>query len=236
MIGGSYGSSSSSSSSSSGSRSVDSVFQSDVFQQLFGGAASTAAGINTGGLTETANQLFGSGTSFLSELEAMATGTDASGQYLQGRVSGANPLLDQNIQGLQTDLGRFFNEQLLPGITNEAIVGGGLGSSRQGIAQVGAVREVADQFSRGSTALRTADLAARDQAAAQLSGQRLQGAQAGLGGLNQQYGLMEAGAMAGLSPFAALAQILGDPTILTSASSESESKSKSKSMSAGLGF
>lgn len=221
------------SSSTSAGSSTDSVFGSDIFKQLFGGAAGAAAGINTGGLTASANQLFGSGTSFLSELEAQAAGTDASGQYLEGRVTGENPLLEQNIQGLQTDLGRFFNEQLLPGIASESIAGGGLGGSRQGVAQVGAVREVADQFTRGATSLRSADQAQRDAAAAQLSGQRQAAAGTGLNYLPQQYGLQEAGAMAGLSPFAALAQILGDPTVLNNATNASASNSFERSQSSG---
>lgn len=210
--------------------STDSVFSGQLFSQLFGNASAAAAGVNTNGLTTAANQLFGSGTSFLSELEAQAAGTDASGQYLQGRL-GANPLLEENIQGLQTDLGRFFNEQLLPGISSEAIAGGGLGGSRQGVAQTGAVREVLDQFTRGSTALRTADQAQRDQVAAQLSGQRQAAAGTGLSFLPQQYGLQEAGALAGLSPFAALAQILGDPTVLTDAANASQSSSFATSRS-----
>src|SRR3989304_2663610 len=125
-IGGSKQSSSSQSASQSVSSSQDSVFLQQLFQQLFGGASNVAGSIDTSGLTKAANQLFSSGTGFLGELETLSEGAGgydsasiapgAGEDYLTGRGSGVNPLLAENISGLEADLGKFFNEKLLPGI------------------------------------------------------------------------------------------------------------------------
>lgn len=192
----------------------------DVFARLFGGAEGAAAGLDPSLLTQASNQLFSGGIDFLSSI-----GGDAGTAFLQDRLTGESPVLQEQIGQLEQDVGRFFNEQLLPGITSEAIAVGQLGGGRQGVAQGLAAESAANAFSRGATALRAGDIAARDAAAGTLAGNALTGAQTGLGELPELYGLAQAGFGAALAPFQVLAGILGPQQVLTQAQSTSESES-----------
>ncbi len=207
--------------SSSSSSSSQSVFSADLFRQLFAGASNVAGGIDTQGLTDAANELFTSGSGFLSSLQEQAAGTDVSGEFLSSRVSGEGGFVDENIAALSEDLGQFFNEELLPGITSEAVGGGQLGGGRQGVAQGKAIESVGREFRRGSLDIRNADLRQRTDAAKALSAQKLSASQAGLTGVQQQFDLANAATLAPFSPFLTLAEILGSPTTLTESSSKS---------------
>lgn len=218
--------------SSSSSTSTDSVFQSDIFSRLFSGAEGVAGGINTAGLTQAANDLFQQGSGFLSGLSDIASGNDPTGQYLQGRVNGVGSTANDQVSQLKADLDAFFNENLLPGITSDAAGAGQLGGGRQGVAQAGAVGQVARAFSQGATQIRTQDLAQRDAIAQQLQQQQAGAAQAGLNFLPQQFGLAQSGSLAALSPYLALGQVLGGPTVLN----QSQSKSKGKSSGFDIGI
>lgn len=224
----------------------------DLFANLFGGASAAAGGIDPSVLTGQANQLFGSGAGFLESLG----GGGAETAYLQDRMSGESPVLQENIDLLGEDLGKFLNEQVMPGITSTSVSGGALGGSRQGVAQAGAIESVASEFRRGAAQLRTDDMAARDRAASTLGQQRIASAQTGLGGLSSLMGIAESGTAAQLAPFSMLSQIMGGPTVLTDSQSTSfgsaedfaaafsssfgqnwsSSKSKSKSGSFGIKF
>ena len=219
----------SASTSSSQSSSSQSVFQGDIFAQLFGNASNIAGGIDTSGLTDAANQLFTSGSGFLGDLQELSAGTDVSGQFLSDRISGEGGFVDENIAALGEDLGQFFNEQLLPGITSEAVGGGQLGGGRQGVAQGKAIESVGREFRRGSLDIRNQDLRERTEAARTLSAQRLSASQAGLTGAQQQFDLANAATLTPFSPFLTLAEILGTPTVL------GESQSTSESLSIGFG-
>ena len=215
----------SASTSSSQSSSSQSVFQGDIFRQLFGDASNIAGGIDTSGLTDAANQLFTSGSGFLADLQELSAGTDVSGQFLSDRISGEGGFVDENIAALGEDLGQFFNEELLPGITSEAVGGGQLGGGRQGVAQGKAIESVGREFRRGSLDIRNRDLRERTEAARTLSAQRLSASQAGLAGVQSRFDLANAATLTPFSPFLTLAQILGDPTTLTQSQSSSKSKS-----------
>lgn len=217
----------------------------DIFARLFGGAENAAAGLDPSLLTESANTLFSSGTSFLEGI-----GGDRGSQFLEDRLSSENPVLQEQIDLLQEDIGQFFNEELLPGITNDAVAGGQLGGGRQGVAQGRAIEEASNQFTRGVTALRSNDIAARDAAATSLAGNNISGASVGLNAAPGLFGLADAGFSAGLAPAERLAAILGGPTVLdesfsssedfaqafSSSFGQSQATSKSKSKSASLGF
>jgi hypothetical protein len=205
------------------SSSSDSIFESDIFSRLFSDASNVAGNIDTRGLTEAANGLFNSGSGFLASLQEQSAGTDVSGQFLSDRVSGAGGFVDENISALGEDLGQFFNEQLLPGITSEAVGGGQLGGGRQGVAQGKAIESVGREFRRGSLDIRNQDLRERTDAAKALSAQKLSASQAGLTGVQSQFDLANAATLAPFSPFLTLAQILGGPTTLTERSSSSTS-------------
>lgn len=217
----------------------------DVFARMFGGAEGAAGGLDPSMLTEAANSLFSSGQGFMQGIS-----DNAGTNYLQDRLSGDNKVLEDQIGLLGEDLSNFFNEELLPGISSDAISGGQLGGGRQGVAQGRAIREVGDQFTRGATALRAGDIAARDSAAGVLSGNAISGAQAGFQGAGTLAGIADMGFSAGLAPFERLAAILGDPTVLGSSSASaadwaaamsdsfgsSQANSNSESRSLSLGF
>jgi hypothetical protein len=188
----------------------------DVFARLFGGAEGAAAGLDPSMLTESANQLFSGGLSFM---EQLAGGADTD--FLQNRISGDDGLLQEQIDALGEDVGAFFREQILPGIQTEAVAGGSLGGSRQGIAEAGAAESAGREFQRGATALRSADASQRTQAADILGRNRIAGAQAGIGGLGDLAGISQLGFGAELEPFQRLSAILGGPTVLGDSSSTS---------------
>ncbi len=219
------------SSSSSQSSSSQSVFQSDIFAQLFGNASNIAGTIDTAGLTEAANNLFSGGAGFLSDLQGISSGEDPAGQFLQSLISGEGGFVDENIAALGEDLGQFFDEELLPGITSEAVGGGQLGGGRQGVAEGKAIESVGREFRRGSIDIRNADLNRRTGAATALSQNQISAAGVGLGAAGEQFDLAQAATLAPFSPFLTLAQILGGPTTL----SESQSSSKSKSLDLKFG-
>jgi len=206
------------------------VFEQDIFRQLFSGATGAAAGIDTSGLTTAAENLFSQGSGFLDSLQGVAGGTDVAGQFLEGRVSGEGGLVDEQIAGLESDLGRFFQEQILPGITSEAVGGGALGGGRQGVAEGAAAATIGREFQRGSTAIRTADLEARQRAAESLQSGRTSAAELGLRGTESQFNLANATTLASLSPFLTLSQILGSPTTLTESELQSTSESRKLSL------
>lgn len=183
----------------------------DIFARLFGGAEGAAAGLDPSILTGAANTLFSSGTGFMDQI-----GGDAGSDFLRGRLTDDNPVLQEQIDLLQSDLGDFFSEELNPAITSQAVGGGQLGGGRQGVAQGRAISEVADQFTRGATALRAGDISVRDQAASTLAGNAITGAQAGFSGMGALAGVADMGFSAGLAPSERLAAILGGPTVLGS--------------------
>jgi hypothetical protein len=187
----------------------------DIFAKLFGGAEGAAAGLDPSLLTESANQLFSGGASFLEDL-----GGGVERDYLESRVGGSSPVLDEQIAALGDDLGTFFRDEINPAITSEAVSGGALGGGRQGVAQGTASAAVGREFQRGATALRAGDIAARDAAAGVLGQQRTQAAGTGLAGIPGLQGVAEAGFGAELAPYAALAQILGGPTVLSQSDSQ----------------
>lgn len=207
------------------SSSSQSIFEADIFKRLFSGASNVAGDIDTSGLTEAANQLFTSGSGFLGDLQQASAGTDVAGQFLSDRVSGEGGFVDENIAALSEDLGQFFSEELLPGITSEAVAGGQLGGGRQGVAQGKAIETVGREFRRGSLDIRNRDLRERTEAARTLGAQKLSASQIGLTGVQQQFDLANATSLIPFSPFLTLASILGQPTTLTESQSTRESKS-----------
>ncbi len=208
--------------------SQDAVAFEDIFARMFGGASNAAGGLDPSLLTGAANSLFGSGTQFLEGL-----GGDAGSNYLADRLSGNNDVLEQQIALLGEDLGRFFSDEINPQITSQAVGGGQLGGGRQGVAQGRAAEVLGEQFTRGATALRAGDIAARDSAAGLLSQNNIQGASVGLGGLGGLAGLADMGFGANLAPYERLAAILGGPTTLGSSFSTSGDFAESFSSSFG---
>ena len=213
-----------------GSRASERIAFEDVFARLFGRAEGAATGLDPSLLTTAANQLFSGGVEFLDSLSG-GPGAD----FLASRVAGESPVLDDQIAALAEDVGEFFSEQVNPAITSEFVASGTLGGGRQGVAQGIAAREAGRTFARGATELRAQDMAARDQAAAILGQQRLQGAQTGLAALPSLAGIAEFGFGAELAPYERLAAILGGPVTLSDSRSFSTSEDFARALSSSYG-
>ena len=211
-------------------RSFQELAFADLFADLYGNAGSAAARAAdmAPGLSGMAEMLFSSGTGFLDQL-AGGQGAD----YMASRLSGSG-LADERIAALGEDISRFMSNEIMPGITSRGVATGTLGGGRQGVAQGLAAEGAAREFARGATAIRGEEQAARDSIAAQLAGLTQAGAGTGLGALPGLFGLGEAGAMAELTPYMALAQIMGGPQALTTSASDAFSQDFSTSMSRAL--
>jgi hypothetical protein len=213
-------------SSRQGSQSSQDIAFKDMFAKLYGGAAAAAGGMSGMPIKSAADMLFSGGVGFLNQLEG-----GEGDAYLANRIKGESPVLQEQISALGDDLGAFFRDELNPAITSQAVGGGALGGGRQGVAQGIASKEVATQFARGATALRSEDIKARDAAARDLTGLRTAAAGTGLAALPGMLGVASTGALADLAPFQALSQIFGGPTVVGQSSSYGESTNVGKSVS-----
>jgi hypothetical protein len=214
------------------STSSQNVFQSGVFQDLYGKASTAAGGAaaNAGELRTAAQQLFTGGNQFLEQL-----GGDAGSAYLEDRLSADNPVLEQQISQLQQDTGRLFREELNPAITSRTVAGGTFGGGRQGVAQGLAAEGAARVFNQGATALRAGDIASRDAVAQSIATNSLSAASTGLGALPSLLQVLERGNNAELGTYGQLSQILGGPTTLTTAQSLAKAYGEQTSQSSGYG-
>lgn len=214
----------------------------DIFRELYTGAtgaASKAAGMVPLFQGQAAD-LFSSGADFLDRL-----GVGAGEDYLQSRLTDTSTR-DAQLNVLKSRMGELFNEELNPAITARGVATGTLGGGRQGVAQGQAAQRVAREFSAGATDIISRDQAAKDTAAGALMTGRTQASAVGLSALPGLYDVAEGGLNAGLSPYAALSQVLGGPTVLGSseeiaaaisrAFGEDFSQSSSKSKSFNFGF
>lgn len=129
-----------------------------------------------------------------------------------------NPFVGQQISQLGSQLGSFFQNQINPAIRSDFAGMGQLGSSRQAVAQGLATDSLFRNFTTGATDLlgNSANLA-------------LNANTAGLGALG---GLQSLGIGGYFGPSAALASILGNPTVLNNTQS---SQSQSGGILPGLG-
>lgn len=214
------------------SGSTQDVFQSGVFRDLYGRASTAAGGAaaNAGELRTAAQQLFTGGNQFLEQL-----GGDAGSAYLEDRLSGNNPVLEEQISQLQQDTGRLFREELNPAITSRTVAGGTFGGGRQGVAQGLAAEGAARVFNQGATALRAGDIASRDAVAQSIATNSLSAASTGLGALPSLLQVLERGNNAELGAYGQLSQILGGPTTLTTAQSLAKAYGEQTSQSSGYG-
>ena len=212
--------------SQAGGQSNQNIAFADIFSQLYGQGASRALG---GKKENPALQLFSGGIEFLQNL------TNNSGvESLKGIVEGDSSALDNNLMRLQDSLGRLFREEINPAITSDAVGSGTLGGGRQGVAQAGAARGIAEQFSQGAASLISGDQQRKDTAATTLAGLIQQGSSLGLDNLGN---LLSVGVEANtnLAPLAALSSIIGDPTVLTQSSDFSNAINQSLAESFSVG-
>lgn len=207
----------------SAARSGQTIAFNPFFENLYG-QASNAAGkaIDSNVLGTAARQLFTGGSKFLAGLNE-----DAGSEYLEGRLSGDNPVLEQQIDRLREDTGRLFREEFNPAITSETVAGGTYGGSRQGVAQGLAMKEAGELFTRGAIDLRGRDIGARDSAAQSIAQNTLQAANTGLGSLPMLLSLLDQGQNSELGILQRLSSIMGGPQTLSESESYSESLGRS---------
>lgn len=228
----------------------------DVFARLFGGASATAGGIDTSSLTRASNMLFGSGASFLDSLG----GGGAGAGFIEDRLAGSDSRVSDEMGILEADLNRFVGEQADRRTTSSGVAAGTLGGGRTLVQNQLTDRNAAEAFARGSVDIRAREREATDALALGLAQDETMRAGTGLDSLAGLQGISESGALAGLTPFAALSQILGGPVALTEsfgeaddfassfardfgfdstvgrAGSQSESSSRGRSRSFNFGF
>lgn len=211
------------------SGSSSSVFADDLVRQLYSGALGAADAINPELATSRVNQLFTGGANIIAQLEGGGAGED----YLTRRLSGSDTsILDAQIGALGKDLGKFFNEELNPVIRGSAVAGGALGGGRQGVAEGLASQGVLEQFAAGAANLRATDLTNRDNAALGLISGRNTAAQTALSGLPALAGL--GSGTESLSPYLALGQIFGSPTVLSQSFGQEQSMQQSEEFAQSL--
>lgn len=215
----SYGSSQS----TSGGRSTQSIAFADLLAQLYGGAtdAATKSIAEAPLFADEAQQLFSGGLGFLDRLQNVP-GSD----YLSARLTGPDAAAQAQIDTLREESGRLFNEQLMPGITSRGVSTGTLGGSRQRVAVGQAAGEVGRGFTSGVAQILANSQSARDSIAATLGGQSITAAGVGLSGIPNILSASQAGANANLSPYMALADILGGPTVLTESTQSAQATSE----------
>lgn len=204
-------------------RSTTSIAFEDLFRSLFSQASGAAAKVAEAApmFQGEAAQLFSGGLQFLDQLQA----PDAATDYLTGRLTGPDQAAQAQLSTLGSELGQFFNEQLLPGIVQRGVGGGTFGGSRTGVAVNKAAQGVATSYSRGAADILSKSQAGRDAAASTLGGLTTQRAQIGLNALPSVLSLSQAGMGAALSPYTALSQILGGPTVLSQSESGQQATS-----------
>jgi hypothetical protein len=210
------------------------VWNADVLQKLYAGATDAAGAANTGLFQGQTAQLYNAGAGFLDQL-----GVGAGEDYLQSRLTDTTAR-DEQLGALKTGLGDLFRNELNPAITGRAVATGTLGGGRQGVAQGQAANAVARQYSQGAADIIGRDQLARDNAAGTLGALSTARASAGIAGLSPMLEAAQAGLGAPLSPYAALSQIIGGPTVLTQQGSQDTSYSTSEqiaqAISQAMGF
>lgn len=169
--------------------------------------------------------------------EAAQYGMGQLGQF----AGQSNPYLNQQIQGLATDAGRMYREQLLPGIGNQAQLAGQRGSSRQGIAQGLAAQGTMDAFLQQANAMRSGAYGMQQQAATDLAGMSPYVTQAygAAGDLYGQQGQLanqyaQTNLQAQMMPFQIGSQVIGAPSVLQNSFGYDTSKTRSKGSFASM--
>jgi hypothetical protein len=216
------------------STSTQNVWNADILQRLYADSLGAAGNVDTGLFQGQAAQLFDSGSRILDTL-----GVGAGEDYLSSRLTDTSSR-DAQLDVLQQRMGSLFTEELNPAITARHVAGGTLGGGRQGVAQGQAAQRVAREFAAGATDIISRDQLARDTAAGTLMQGRTAAAGVGAQLIPSLATVAQAGLGAPLSPYTALASIIGGPLALTQAQStdfgESSSESVARAISEALGF
>ena len=82
-----------------------------------------------------AGNIQGAGQGWADPLYGIASGQNPVMQGLAGQANGSAALAQNQIDTLSRNLGQFYQQQLNPQISSNAIGAGGFGGSRQGVAR-----------------------------------------------------------------------------------------------------
>ena len=137
-------------------------------------------------------------------------GTNPAIANLMQRAQGGSPWLQSQIGQLGDNIGQFFNQQIMPGITGEYAGAGQLGGSRQAVSQGMASQEALRQFVQGATGLYSNDYTQGANAAG-MAGQLAQGS---INNAGNQYNLGMQPYSAQFQPLQQFSSLLGGPTVL----------------------
>ena len=134
---------------------------------------------------------------------------------LQQQAGGNQALVDRQIGQLGGDLGRFFNQQLLPGLRRDSAAVGALGGSRQAVNEGLAAQSILDAFQRGATDIYTQDADRALRAGVGGGGLLGQGLLGGIAGASDLFGGVGLGQFTGgFAPASVFNSIIGAPTVL----------------------
>lgn len=162
------------------------------------------AGDRVADLNEFQNQGLGQTPGLAQALSGFA-GTSGQGfsDIASGSRIGQNPFLEQQLAGMRQQVNQNLQRNQLPGVRNNAIAGGGLGGTRQGIAEGVAIGDANQSLINAEGALRSQQVNAdqQQQLQALLGQQQILQGQAGsqnallrAGGIQQQQSQAEIGA------------------------------------------
>lgn len=122
--------------------------------------------------------------------QSLLSGNAASNPYLTQALQSGVDQTNTAYQKNQTDLTNNLQRNILPGINSNAILSGGFGGSRQGIAQGNAISDYTNQLGSNNLALAQANSANTTGAQAQAYNQAQDRALSAAQGLSaQQYGV-----------------------------------------------
>ena len=160
------------------------------------------------------------------------TGGGPLAQYAQPN----NALAGQQLGHMSTQIGNEFQRVVMPALNSAAGVAGGRGGSRNQIARGLAASDAQGQIAKAGSDLYGTQYGIGAQAAAG-STQAMLDAAGGLGSLAPEiYNLGMSPFTAQWAPLTALAQILGNPQVLSASISRGASTGSSKGKSASASF
>ncbi len=190
-------------------------------------------------------------------LQGSAAMTNAGMNKLNAYSNAQNPYAQQQVQNLGADIGRMFNQQIMPGINSQFAGANQRGSSRHGIAQGMAAQSAMEQFQRGATdtyansynqGLSAANAMAgyANQSANALAGMGIQaggqalnaqaqGAQLGIGAVDNLNNARYQSYMGQFMPMQIGAGIVGNPSVLGQSFGLGMNQSTTRTRSEGSG-
>lgn len=177
-------------------------------------------------------QMFPAARQAVSGLQGIGAGRSPIEQY----ATPNNALAAQQLQAMSGEISQNFARQIMPQLQGGAGLAGGLGQSRHMLAQGVAAGDAARQIANAGTNLYSQQYQIGANAAAGATDARLAALQAVPQAASQAFNLGMSPYQASWAPISALAQILGDPTILSRSAQGSLGQSSGQSKNSGFGF